>query len=332
MPKIFRLRWLPFVLAFLQGAWFIWYFMVEKDAAGWPVRVLLMDDAMISMNYARSLVQGCGLVWYCGAEKVEGFTNPLWVLYMAFWHLFHIPENIISLSIAMTGFFTLYFQLYYAAKIAKAYFSEKVAHLTQLALSLFPPSVLWHFLGLETGAVAALITFLAYRTLKIDKPDLSTLFLISIGVFLRMDFIVAATALGLFWSIRTKRVLPLVRVVGSGILSLVLLTWARWIYYGELVPNTYVLKVASIPMGLRLANGFLALAGNMGMNLPLWGLAAYAVYRARFSNQVIPLALLLIGAISLYSIYVGGDTWESSALSNRYLVMGFPFLIYSRRC
>lgn len=57
----------------------------------------LFDDAMISMRYAKNLAHGLGLVWNPGGERVEGFTNPLWVLYMSFFYLFPIPPPKISL-------------------------------------------------------------------------------------------------------------------------------------------------------------------------------------------------------------------------------------------
>ena len=40
------------------------------------------DDAYISFRYARNLVDGLGLVYNAG-ERVEGFTNPLWTLWVA---------------------------------------------------------------------------------------------------------------------------------------------------------------------------------------------------------------------------------------------------------
>jgi hypothetical protein len=43
---------------------------------------VLFDDGMISMRYAWNLSHGVGLVWNAG-ERIEGFTNPLWVLVMA---------------------------------------------------------------------------------------------------------------------------------------------------------------------------------------------------------------------------------------------------------
>ena len=42
----------------------------------------LLDDAFISFRYARNLADGYGLVWNIG-ERVEGYTNFLWVCLMA---------------------------------------------------------------------------------------------------------------------------------------------------------------------------------------------------------------------------------------------------------
>ena len=48
---------------------------------------LLWDDAMISMQYARNLRNGDGLVWNAGGEHVQGFTNPGVTLIMAALHV-----------------------------------------------------------------------------------------------------------------------------------------------------------------------------------------------------------------------------------------------------
>ena len=42
----------------------------------------LSDDSFISFRYARHLAEGHGLVWNSG-ERIEGYTNFLWVLFMA---------------------------------------------------------------------------------------------------------------------------------------------------------------------------------------------------------------------------------------------------------
>jgi len=57
---------------------------------------VLFDDAMISMQYAKNFAQGLGLVWNAGGPRVEGYSNPLWVLIMAVFHLFPIPQAMMS--------------------------------------------------------------------------------------------------------------------------------------------------------------------------------------------------------------------------------------------
>ena len=46
----------------------------------------LTDDAYISFRYARNLSQGHGLVLNPGFERVEGYSNFLWVLLLAAAH------------------------------------------------------------------------------------------------------------------------------------------------------------------------------------------------------------------------------------------------------
>ena len=63
----------------------------------------LFDDALISMRYARNLVEGHGLVWNPGGPPVEGYTNLLWTLWMAVLHLPGPPESKISLLVRLSG-------------------------------------------------------------------------------------------------------------------------------------------------------------------------------------------------------------------------------------
>ena len=48
----------------------------------------LTDDAFISFRYSKNLAQGQGFRWNPGGEKVEGYTNFLWVLIGALGFLF----------------------------------------------------------------------------------------------------------------------------------------------------------------------------------------------------------------------------------------------------
>src|SRR5689334_9481238 len=48
----------------------------------WRANRMRLDDAFISYRYAENLVRGRGLVFNPG-ERVEGYTNFLWVLFSA---------------------------------------------------------------------------------------------------------------------------------------------------------------------------------------------------------------------------------------------------------
>ncbi|CAN0416138.1 unnamed protein product, partial [Phaeothamnion confervicola] len=81
----------------------------------------------------------------------------------------------------------------------------------------------------------------------------------------------------------------------------------RWYYYGELVPNTYLLKVAGIPAYYRIRNG-------IGYSLPLLSsilvpLAAvlYGVVRKFERETALLLALVLLALLT--TVLSGGDAW-----------------------
>lgn len=54
--------------------------LVVAFSLAWQLR-FIQDDAFISFTYARSLVEGSGLTWF--GDRVEGYTNFLWVLWIA---------------------------------------------------------------------------------------------------------------------------------------------------------------------------------------------------------------------------------------------------------
>ena len=68
---------------------------------------LLWDDAMISMQYARNLVEGHGLIWNVGGEKVQGISNLGVTLVMAAVHLFPFGDNRTSLVFQLLNLATL---------------------------------------------------------------------------------------------------------------------------------------------------------------------------------------------------------------------------------
>src|SRR5512142_432366 len=92
------------VLALVPGAVFLGLF-TWRAAEGPRGRhhFTLFDDAMISLTYARTLARTGEWVWYPGAPRVEGFTNPLWTLYMALLQTVGLAGSSAALAVSLTS-------------------------------------------------------------------------------------------------------------------------------------------------------------------------------------------------------------------------------------
>lgn len=114
-------------------------------------------------------------------------------------------------------------------------------------------------------------------------------------------------------------------VWGLGLLAVFLSsqTLFRLVYYGDLLPNTYYLKMSGSPILLRIASGLYALVQFIwSLNWVLF-LIPFAVLIFRRDRFVL-LPILFIAGQLAYSVYVGGDAWEHKGGSNRYISMIMP--------
>jgi hypothetical protein len=98
----------------------------------------------------------------------------------------------------------------------------------------------------------------------------------------------------------------------------------RYLYYGDFLPNTYYLKMTGFPMLWRISRGGFYLLKFIGR---MWIIPFAAVIWVTLRNREPKrdLLLLLFGLQLLYSIYVGGDAWESWRGANRYISQAIPF-------
>ena len=116
----------------------------------------LIDDAGISLAYARNLWEGNGWVAQRGAEPVEGFSNPLWTAFLApivglagttsTWAI-----KISALGFLCAGLFAMSWDgLRRDGDPAKSLLSA-------IAVVVCPPLVIWGFSGLENALLFFLI-------------------------------------------------------------------------------------------------------------------------------------------------------------------------------
>jgi hypothetical protein len=290
----------------------------------------LFDDAMISMRYARNLAHGLGLVWNPGGERVEGFTNPLWVMYMALLHLLPFSPPKISLAVQVSGAACLLLTLYFVREICSLLMpGSRLGGFSATVLTAFyVPLVNWSLQGMEVGILALLVTaaiFMILRGWQRGETPPALYLVLATGTFVRMDFAPLAFVLlaALVLADRNGRRRHLVLGGGILLLALVIQTLLRYAYYGELLPNTYFLKMLGIPLTRRLGRGVAALlgfAGGMTWVVFLVPLLFVLIRPAR--------GLFLLGAAFLtqcaYSVYVGGDAWEWWGGSNRYISVVMP--------
>ena len=289
----------------------------------------LFDDAMISMRYARNLAHGYGLVWNPGGEHVEGFTNPLWVLFMAAIHLFPLAPSKTSLVVQATAAVLLAVNLVLVRAIALAATDgcEPVALGGAALTASYLPLNNWSLQGMEVSALVPIVSgcvWLALRSMRDGRFRRAPYLLLGASTLIRADMVVPLGALAVFLAATDARHRQ--RHIGSALAMLLLFiglqTALRLWYFGDVLPNTYYLKLTGYPLVWRVARGAVVLARFVWtFNVVLF--AAPLILLAR-RNLRAGLLLWIFAAQLAYSVYVGGDAWEYWGGSNRYIAIAMP--------
>jgi len=277
--------WLALLAALAAwGGWFI--FRTSFVLAGRRV-FCLFDDAMISMTYARNLVEGYGLNWARQGAPVEGFTHPLWIVLMVPVNLLPIPLDRRSLVVQLASLALLLLHLALVRRLVQRHFTRPGARHWAPACVLtafYYPLDYWALMGMETGLQAVLTTasvLLALDTVHGGRDRRFALLLIgTLAVLLRLDMalVVALTQVyvlaggGLGRLERLGRPGRLERperperperrgwrgsLAGAAVLAAAAGGYAlfRWRYFHALLPNTYYLKLGGIPLAVRVLRG-----------------------------------------------------------------------------
>jgi hypothetical protein len=294
---------------------------------------VLFDDAMISMRYAYNLAHGLGPVWNAG-ERVEGFTNPLWVGIMALVHLLPVELNQTGLYIQIVGAALLTLNLFFVKKIVEYFTDDLFVMLAAVALTAFyAPLISFSLLGMEVSLLVLMLSAAVWLILRSDsKFNLWVYVLMAVSTLVRFDMAVPyLVILGvLYISQKENRKQHL--IWGLGLLALFLggQTLGRYLYYGELLPNTYYLKVEGWNDTLRLMRGAYALFQFAYFHNWVLFLLPLSVYVFRRDWKVNLLVMLFAGQIA-YSVYVGGDAWEHHGGANRYILIAIQcyFVLFS---
>lgn len=320
-PDIFLF---PVFLLYLGWAFSFLLSTTYLDPSG-DRHFVLFDDAMISMRYAFNLASGHGLVWNID-ERVEGYTNPLWTLYMSAL-IGTCGKYLAPLLMQVTGLILIIGAALFAYLSAKE-LTYGLANRKQLAgtvvvigfLGYYPLSY-WSLTGMEVSLLSFTLTAGCFFTIKffneIESKYLNLLLTcIFLAYFTRPDgwipFIPLLT-LSVYRGLDRVAFSCIAKSAAFAITGMILvalhLVW-RWKYYGSLVPNTYVLKVQGHSLGMRLENGFsFATPFLYSISIPLI-LAVFSLFFAKKEHRSLYIALFSIPLVSIaYQIFVGGDPW-----------------------
>lgn len=293
----------------------------------------LFDDSMISMTYARNLAHGYGAVWNAGGERVEGYSNPLWVGYMALFHLLPLPLSKMSLFLQISGLVFMLLTLLFVRRMGENVGRDHapLALAAVLMTAFYYPLSNWSLLGTEVSVLLVVCTagaWLALRVLDGEHFSPWLYVLLGAGTLVRIDMAVTYLTiwgfLVLFDGANRKRHLTW----GAGMLALFMggQTLARLAYYGDFLPNTYYLKVTGFPLEARIQRGLLVLGDFIRPMRWYFAVLPLGVFLFRRDKKVLLLTLLMLAQV-VYSVYVGGDAWEHRGGANRFIAPGIPFFM-----
>jgi hypothetical protein len=316
------------------SGWLVWRssFLVEGRRI-----FCLFDDAMISMTYARNLLEGYGLNWARFGAPVEGFTHPLWLLVMLPANLPFIALPYRSLVVQAISLVVLSLAAGAAGRLVRTHFARPGAGFALPAAVLtafYYPLAYWSLMGMETPLQALLLLVGVQLVLDASyagRDRHGALWLACTAAYLlRMDMLIPVAVLQLYLlatggvrkaGLKSWLVGAAGFVVAAGGYELF-----RWVYFHDLLPNTYYLKLGGVPLAVRLARGGATVALFAWKHWVLLAVAAVAAVALR-RDRKLRLPLLLFAVAVAYTWWVGGDAWEEIGLkSDRFIAYAMPML------
>jgi len=302
----------------------------------------LFDDAMISMTYARTFAQTGNLIWTPGSNRVQGFTNPLYVLIMAGLHKVGLNSERGSLVISLLGAVLIIATSLIVGYLVSSLVSTNARFVVLIAtgsIGLTYPLTFWTLRGMEVGLIAfLLISMVCVLESNWSFSDSRRYAVASalgcFGVATRIDFILfvfAATAVLFFLQSNVRsRIVILTNYFAPVLIFFCTLLVLQKFYYNSWLGNTYELKMTGFSIWTRVVRGSIASAKF----IPIVLLSLISLMGIIFSNQKSSrkhslgiLLFVLILASTGYSVWVGGDAWEHWGMANRFLTAVLPLTV-----
>jgi len=184
------------------------------------------------------------------------------------------------------------------------------------------PLVYWSLMGMETGLItlfllSGILAAFNYEKSKNHKYLWLTSIFLSLTYLTRNDTLVLAIPIWAYlaWgSIRSFKKITFkdfkYLIGGLSIYALCIVGQFlfQYLYYGEFLPNTYVLKLTGMPFWLRIKDGahfILPFFKEIGLILFLSSVELFFNYK---KNNLLLFVIVLFSMG--YQVYVGGDGWD----------------------
>jgi hypothetical protein len=327
-----------YVLGILPGLIFMFWLEWQSSQNPWGVRrFTLFDDAMISMDYGRTLARNGELAWFPGAPRVQGFTNPLWTLWMSVIHLIGFNGSLAALMVSLSGIVLIVASSWIIYDLITTYGSGNSQLIATVAAGSLPflyPLTYWTLRGMEVGALTFFSLLLLRSTLTHvrngNSNAHSSLYVpIILGIATRFDFIIfcAVAILSLVaWGDKASKNRLATKYGSTAIAAAAAVSLAQKLYWGSWLPNTYHLKMDGVSPVDRIARGF----ASSSKTAALFAVVAIAVLSQWRSKQVWQRVSVIGSAMfvsmAAYAVYIGGDAWEGEML-NRFYATVLPFVV-----
>jgi hypothetical protein len=160
--------------------------------------------------------------------------------------------------------------------------------------------------------------------------------LASLAYLTRMDMLlgVGICVLFLLLAARPRRETARSWAVGLGVFLATLTAYQvfRWVYFHDILPNTYYLKLSGIPLRLRILRGLSVLPDFLISHGWVLGACFAGILLIRKNRRSIQLPLSIVLAYIAYSVFVGGDAWEHAPIdANRFIAFAMPlaFVVFA---
>lgn len=280
------------------------------------------DDAFISFRYVERLASNQGLTFNPG-EKVEGFSNPLWIFILA--GFFKITSiNIITLSkiIGVLLEFITIFYLFKFTKLFKNSSDRKYIFATAVIILFLTPGLhIYATAGLEVPLLMTLIimvfyysylgisftTFLIFGLIGITRPEgplYGILYLVLLLIKKEINKKVLFQSIAFF-------------------LPIVFYEIFRIYYFGQLLPNTAIAKPSGLFHDIYTIADYFTYIATLSFPLIIILLLSINKFKVSSSKILIYSSPLILANV-IFLIYSNGD-WM---LFGRFFIPIWPILAF----